>query len=276
MDIGDRIKKIRVQKGLSTYKISKMTGISQSVVSRLENKKRKADNAIIEKLAKALEVSPDRLTGESASSIIENRLAELGISLEEVAEKAGVPLAWLEKLDSFIPGDMEFMIAPSEGHPLEWDDTIGGYNSYKLITKVAEVIGLPGSTLRTALARQEIPLPDDLPHITAEEAFKQAQEDFRDPLEEDTIKSIISKPEQEHLRKYRYVDEKGKHTVDTVLEMEYNRCKADNENNVIQLPLKDNSHLEPVAAHDRTDIAPEDRTEEAKQQEEDIVNDENF
>ena len=36
------------------------------------------------------------------------------------------------------------------------------------------------------------------------------------------------------------------------------------------------AHLEPVAAHDRTDIAPETRTNEALQQEDDIMNDPNF
>lgn len=34
----------------------------------------------------------------------------------------------------------------------------------------------------------------------------------------------MSKAETEHLHKYRSIDSKGKHTVDTVLEMEYIRC----------------------------------------------------
>lgn len=33
-----------------------------------------------------------------------------------------------------------------------------------------------------------------------------------------------TKEEQEHLHKYRSIDNKGKHTVDTILEMEYIRC----------------------------------------------------
>lgn len=45
----------------------------------------------------------------------------------------------------------------------------------------------------------------------------------------------INKEEQEHLHRYRSIDKKGKHTVDTVLEMEYNRCNK--------------LHLMPVAAH---------------------------
>ena len=45
----------------------------------------------------------------------------------------------------------------------------------------------------------------------------------------------ISLQEKEHLQKYRQLDEKGQHTVDTVLGMEYNRCT--------------NDYLKPIAAH---------------------------
>ncbi len=34
----------------------------------------------------------------------------------------------------------------------------------------------------------------------------------------------ITRQEQSHLHKYRSIDDKGRHTVDTVLEMEYIRC----------------------------------------------------
>ena len=44
--------------------------------------------------------------------------------------------------------------------------------------------------------------------------------------EEVQEQKIITKEEQNHLYKYRFIDDKGKHTIDTVLEMEYNRCKS--------------------------------------------------
>lgn len=166
MDVSDRIKKIRKEKGLSTYEVATMAGLSQSVVSKLENRKRKADNDTLQKLAEALGVSTDRLTGESVSSLIENRLSETGISLNEVAQKSGVSLHWLKNIDSFIPGEMG-------------DYEIG----YDWITKVAEIIGLPGGKLRAALARQEIPTYEG-PQISAEEAFRQAQEDFKESYDE--------------------------------------------------------------------------------------------
>lgn len=165
MEIGDRVRQIRMNQGLSTYDLSQKTGISQSTISKLENKKRKADSIILEKIAEALSVSVDRLTGESVSCIIENRLEDLGVSLESVAEKSQVSLHWLQNIDTFIPGQL--------------GDEIG----YDWITRVAEVIDLPGSKLRAALARQEAPLYDS-PMSTAEEAFKQAQEDFKEPYVE--------------------------------------------------------------------------------------------
>ena len=81
---------------------------------------------------------------------------------------------------------------------------------------------------------------------------------WEEPLEH----KPISKQEQDHLNKYRLIDDKGKHTVDTVLEMEYNRCNATSDSNITKLePGKDKSHLTPVAAHERTDI---EVTEEMK------------
>lgn len=50
-----------------------------------------------------------------------------------------------------------------------------------------------------------------------------------------TENSSISLSEKAILKKYRLLDDKGQHTVSTVLDMEYNRCT--------------NNHLVPVAAH---------------------------
>lgn len=71
----------------------------------------------------------------------------------------------------------------------------------------------------------------------------------------------VSKQEQAHLNKYRLIDDKGKHTVDTVLEMEYTRCNLANEAPNVKNINKDKSYLDPVAAHERTDI---EVTEEMK------------
>jgi transcriptional regulator with XRE-family HTH domain len=140
--LGDNIRKYRNAKKLGVNDLGRAVGISPSYISALEkNNKKNPSMELLENIANILGVSIDRLTGEAASSIIENRIEEIGITLEEVAEKSGVPLYWIQNLDTFVPG--------------EW----GGKNdiAYKLITQVAEVIGVPGSILRAALARQEAP-----------------------------------------------------------------------------------------------------------------------
>lgn len=57
MDIGKRLKSIRNAKNISTYKLAEMTGITQPVISKLENGNRKADFDIIEKICDALEIT---------------------------------------------------------------------------------------------------------------------------------------------------------------------------------------------------------------------------
>lgn len=64
--------------------------------------------------------------------------------------------------------------------------------------------------------------------------------------------SNLSKAEQEMIHKYRFIDNKGKHTVDTVLEMEYNRCNK--------------PYLLPNAAHEI-----EGASEQDKQRDEELL-----
>ena len=223
MTIGERIKKIRNECGLSTYDLSKMTGISQSSISKMENGKRKIDNLVLEKIAGALNISVDRLTGESVSCIIEQRLEDLNITLEQVAKKSSVPLKWLQNIDSFIPGEMEFMI--EEGRALDWEDPIGDYTSYKWITKVAEILNIPGGILRAALARQETPVPDmhEIPRITAREAFGFAQNNNINDNKNERLQ--LNSNEITHIRKYRNLDDFGRETVNTVLDRETKRVE---------------------------------------------------
>ncbi len=54
--------------------MGRLSGISQSTISKIENGKRKIKLETLSKIAKALGVSLEQLTGESASSIIEDRL----------------------------------------------------------------------------------------------------------------------------------------------------------------------------------------------------------
>lgn len=142
MGIGDRIKKARKNLDLTQNELALKANISRSYLADVENNRYNPSFSTLEKIAEALTVSVDRLIGESASSIIEDRLDELELTLEDVAKKTGVSLYWLQNLDTFIPGEF--------GR----DNDI----SYKWISQVAKALGIQPSILRAALARQEIPV----------------------------------------------------------------------------------------------------------------------
>lgn len=79
----------------------------------------------------------------------------------------------------------------------------------------------------------------------------------------------LSLSEQTLVHRYRLIDEKGKHTVDTVLEMEYNRCKTADDSKVVKIkPEEEMLHQIPDAAHRRTDI---EVTEEMKKHDDDLM-----
>ena len=82
---------------------------------------------------------------------------------------------------------------------------------------------------------------------------------------------FISKEEQNHLYKYRAIDDHGRELVDTILDKEHERCEASNK--VVQLPKENKSYLEPNAAHERTDI---EVTDEMRRHDDDLMNDDDF
>ncbi|MCL2337760.1 MAG: XRE family transcriptional regulator [Firmicutes bacterium] len=206
MKTGQRIKKIRATKRLSTNDLSKLTGISQSAISKLENGKRRADIETLEKIAAALNVSTDRLIGESASSIINDRLVELNVTLPELSEEAHVPVQWLQNLDTFSP------------------DAWTGDNDmpYKWITQVAEALGLSGSILRAALARQETPVYDGPKEMLANSETRSIGRFIKVPI----IGTVMAGPNG-----LAYEDYQGEEIVDSSLvsgdHLFYLRIKGD-------------------------------------------------
>lgn len=81
------------------------------------------------------------------------------------------------------------------------------------------------------------------------------------------IHNDISLSEYDNIKKYRSLDPHGKDMVDTVLDKEYDRCKSIKKADVVQLP--DRSYLEPIAAHERTDI---EVTDEMRKHDDDLMN----
>lgn len=80
----------------------------------------------------------------------------------------------------------------------------------------------------------------------------------------------LKSTEYAHIEKYRSLDLHGKDMVDTVLNKEFDRCekiKKEQQAEITSLP--DRSYLEPVAAHERTDI---EVTGEMRQYDDDLMN----
>lgn len=56
MEPHEKLKSIRLEKGITTYELADITGIPQSTISKMENGKRKIETDSIQLLAKALKV----------------------------------------------------------------------------------------------------------------------------------------------------------------------------------------------------------------------------
>jgi transcriptional regulator with XRE-family HTH domain len=160
MNIGDKIKKLRIERGLTMKEVATKVEVSEATISRWESgdiANMKKDK--IAKLAKALNAPTDYLMGwddpnQTVKGIIDKRMEELGITLSDIAQKTNVSLHWLENIDSFVPGQL------------------GNYEiGYDWITKVAEILEIPGNVLRKALSRQEAPIYDGDEQTSAIEDF---------------------------------------------------------------------------------------------------------
>lgn len=68
------------------------------------------------------------------------------------------------------------------------------------------------------------------------------------------------------IKKYRSLDPHGKDMVGTVLNKEFDRCQSMKKAEIT--PLPDRSYLDPVAAHERTDI---EVTDEMRQYDDELM-----
>lgn len=90
--IGIAIKQLRDEKKLSTNDLAKMTGISQSTISKLENGKRSADIDILNKIATALNTDINNIINgpKSLREMYFEKIFKNNISIDELADKTGL------------------------------------------------------------------------------------------------------------------------------------------------------------------------------------------
>lgn len=92
-DVGNEIKKMRERKGISQYKLAKMSGVSQPTISAIEGEDQTRSPSIdtVIKIAKALSCTVSELTGETEiGREIALRRKALRISQSELSRRAGL------------------------------------------------------------------------------------------------------------------------------------------------------------------------------------------
>lgn len=83
-DTGERIKEIRIKKGLTLQELAKLSGLSHSVISKYENNKiQNISTKNIERLSKALDVDSNYLMGWDEDDSPQEKLIKKLIELTE-------------------------------------------------------------------------------------------------------------------------------------------------------------------------------------------------
>lgn len=74
MDLGNKIKEIRNQKGIKREDLAKLIGTSPAIIGRYERNERTPSIDVAKKIAQALDVSLDYLTGDSSVLVQDKKM----------------------------------------------------------------------------------------------------------------------------------------------------------------------------------------------------------
>jgi transcriptional regulator with XRE-family HTH domain len=214
MSIGNQINKLLSDRKITRLKLSEDTKIPYTTLTQIINGRTKDPQVrALQVIADYFDVPTDYLLGASINAVIENRLSEINMTIEDLSELTSLPASLIRGIDTLPPA--------------EWD-----YEKGEMIDRLAKGLGMDFDTLAAAYARQEPPTYDG-PVISPEEAFLQVE------LES---KIYGDKHEKELLRKYRKLDDIGKYTVDTTLDAQYKRCTTSTKNHELRAAhIDDNS-----------------------------------
>lgn len=175
--ISSQIEKLMKESNVTRLKLSKDTGIPYTTLTQIINGRTKNPQIrAIEIIADYFRVSLDYLLGQSFSALIEKRLSELNMSIDELAKATDLPRILLESLDTY-------QTAP-------WDFEAG-----ELIDRISTALGMEYKTLAMAWARQEPPTFDGpMDSRSLEEIF--VNEKFEQNSYEPTAGSSLSSKEE--------------------------------------------------------------------------------
>jgi transcriptional regulator with XRE-family HTH domain len=142
MTVGERIKQIRKEKGLTQVELAKRLSVSQAMITQYENHQREPKKFdTIKKIASALEVSPEDILGKE----LVNTMRED----ERFEQTVHHYLEWLRGMRIMLTTpsyedddgeDKDAIIVDIDGVPLNIEDSIGavmqmGVEHFKVIAK---------------------------------------------------------------------------------------------------------------------------------------------
>ncbi|MEF2966846.1 helix-turn-helix transcriptional regulator [Paenibacillus sp. M1] len=109
MKIGDQIEALMKKNKITRLKLSKDTDIPYTTLTQIINGRTKNPQVnALKIIADYFNVSLDYILGKSPKAIIEQRMAELNMTIDELSEKTGLPKNTLENLDTYIHRDEDF------------------------------------------------------------------------------------------------------------------------------------------------------------------------
>ena len=74
MDLGNKIKEVRNQKGIKREDLAQLIGTSAAIIGRYERNERTPSIEVAKKIAQALEISLDYLTGDSSVLVQDKKM----------------------------------------------------------------------------------------------------------------------------------------------------------------------------------------------------------
>lgn len=178
-NISKQIERLMKEHNVTRLKLSKDTGIPYTTLTQIINGRTKNPQVkALETIAEYFQVSLDYLLGQSFSALMEKRLSELNMSIDDLSKATDLPRLLLESLETF-PN------AP-------WDFEAGA-----IIDRISTALKMDYKTLAMAWARQEPPVYDgpqdsrSIEEIFVNEEFEQYS------YEPKTDSSLSSKEERD-------------------------------------------------------------------------------
>ncbi|WP_302673008.1 helix-turn-helix domain-containing protein [uncultured Clostridium sp.] len=183
----EKLKLIRLEKGLSTYDLSELTGIPQSTISKMENGKRKLETDSLRKLSEVLNISISAFFDEE--KINENKNISLILAQDETI-KLSDRIKDLRKQKGWTQADLHKKTGISMG-------MIGGIEngtrnpSDKSINKLAEAFGVSQDWLKSGKEKSDTLIEDFLNRLIDEKIITSTI------LDEETKEIILKAVETE-------------------------------------------------------------------------------